>query len=171
MTSSSLNLSPSGPPSYFNPQPPRSHPSEPPGSSITPSTDTNCDTTTLPISSSCSSEPWSKTVGGAESRRLAVALRGRSASQRDLPEAQHDEQPERGDPRRDEEDGLQRVRDGLPHPVLDGRRHRGERLGARLQAVRVDLRGAGRQLARQPDVQPAPQHRPPDCHPRPAPPA
>src|SRR3954468_17522850 len=54
MTSSSLNLSPSGPRSYLNAQPPRSHDSDPPGSSITPSTDTNSETTILPISASSS---------------------------------------------------------------------------------------------------------------------
>src|SRR3954447_1938929 len=50
MTSSSLNWSPSGPRSYLNAQPPRSQSSDPPGSSITPSTDTNCETTILPMS-------------------------------------------------------------------------------------------------------------------------
>src|SRR4051794_273427 len=49
ITSSTLNLSPSGPRSNSNAHPPRSMFSEPPGSSITPSTVTNCDTTSLPI--------------------------------------------------------------------------------------------------------------------------
>src|SRR3954467_2165259 len=135
MTSSSLNWSPSGPRSYLNAQPPRSHPSDPPGSSITPSTETNCDTTTLPISSSCSSRSWGKTAGGSETRRLALAPAAgaaRGAAQRDLPEEQHHQQTQRRGRRGDEEDRLQRVRDGLPHPALPGRRHRGERLGARL---------------------------------------
>jgi hypothetical protein len=49
ITSSSLNWSPSSPRSNLKAQPPRSQSSEPPGSSITPSTETNCDTTTLPM--------------------------------------------------------------------------------------------------------------------------
>src|SRR4051794_29835347 len=110
MTSSTLNLSPSGPRSYLNAQPPRSQFSDPPGSSITPSTDTNCDTTNLPISSSCSSGSRDKTAGGAGTRRLAVSLAlvaARGAAQRDLPEQQHDQQPDRRDRRGHQEDGLQ----------------------------------------------------------------
>src|SRR4029453_5335285 len=49
MTSSSLNLFPSSPRSNWNAQPPRSQLSEPPGSSTTPSTEMNCETTTLPM--------------------------------------------------------------------------------------------------------------------------
>src|SRR4051794_31728729 len=51
ITSSSLNLLPSSPRSNLNDQPPYSKSSEPPGSSITPSRDTNCVTTISPISS------------------------------------------------------------------------------------------------------------------------
>ena len=49
-SSSSLNLSPSAPRSKENAQPPRSKPSDPPGSSITPSSVTNSETTSLPMS-------------------------------------------------------------------------------------------------------------------------
>src|SRR5262245_38523435 len=49
ITSSSLNLFPSSPRSNWNAQPPRSQSSEPPGSSTTPSTEMNCETTTLPM--------------------------------------------------------------------------------------------------------------------------
>src|SRR3954464_6199203 len=49
MTSSNLKRSPSSPRSNENAQPPRSNPSAPPGSSITPSTVMNCDTTILPM--------------------------------------------------------------------------------------------------------------------------
>jgi hypothetical protein len=52
MSSSSLNLSPSSPRSNANAQPPCSKPSAPPGSSITPSSVTNSETTMRPISSS-----------------------------------------------------------------------------------------------------------------------
>src|SRR4249919_3417179 len=49
-TSSSLNLSPSAPRSNLNAHPPCANPSAPPGSSITPSSVTNSDTTMRPIS-------------------------------------------------------------------------------------------------------------------------
>src|SRR3954454_16860825 len=50
MSSSSLNLSPSGPRSNWNAQPPRSRSSAPPGSSNTPSVVTNCETTSFAMS-------------------------------------------------------------------------------------------------------------------------
>src|SRR3954447_6958017 len=50
MSSSNLNLSPSSPRWYLKAQPPRAKSSAPPGSSMTPSTVTNCETTTLPMS-------------------------------------------------------------------------------------------------------------------------
>src|SRR5262245_293150 len=50
MVSSVLNLSPSSPRLNSKAQPPRSKPSDPPGSSKTPSTVTNSVTTRLPIS-------------------------------------------------------------------------------------------------------------------------
>src|SRR4051812_49047122 len=49
ITSSSLNLSPSSPRANLNAQPPWRVPSDPPGSSTTPSTLMNCETTILPI--------------------------------------------------------------------------------------------------------------------------
>src|SRR5881392_404665 len=49
VSSSSLNLFPSSPRSYSKVQPPCSKSSEPPGSSNTPSTETNSVTTSLPI--------------------------------------------------------------------------------------------------------------------------
>src|SRR3954471_12984956 len=81
MSSSSLNWSPSGPRSYLNAQPPRSQPSLPPGSSTTPSTDTNCDTTTLPISISS----WSGCTR-VETRAAGAAHRSELALE-DLPRA------------------------------------------------------------------------------------
>src|SRR3954469_15381187 len=53
IVSSSLNLSPSSPRLISKLQPPYLKSSAPPGSSITPSSDTNSVTTILPISASC----------------------------------------------------------------------------------------------------------------------
>src|SRR5512133_3385231 len=69
ITSSSLNLSPSSPRSNWKAQAPRSIPSEPPGSSKTPSIVTNCDTTTGATSASFASSLQGRTRGAGETHR------------------------------------------------------------------------------------------------------
>src|SRR4051794_25020506 len=69
MVSSTLNLSPSSPRENSKAHPPRSLPSDPPGSSATPSIDTNSDTTILPISCSFRLASANETGDGTETSR------------------------------------------------------------------------------------------------------
>src|SRR6266540_2498021 len=74
VTSSSLNWSPSGPRSNWKAQPPDSEASDPPGSSITPSTVTNCDTTSLLMLTSCVVVPDGAGVPSGLGEQLGHAL-------------------------------------------------------------------------------------------------
>jgi hypothetical protein len=84
--------------------------------------------------------------------------------QRDLLEQQHEDESESGDRRGDQEHGLQRVCDCFGDAMLGRSRESVKRLGARLEALRIELAGGRRHLAREPEAQPVGEHRSEECH-------
>jgi hypothetical protein len=93
-----------------------------------------------------------------------VAFGAARPPQRELFQEQHYEQAQSGDRGGDQKHGLQRVRDRLCDPVLRGGSRRVKRVGARLEALRVELSGRRRNLAGEPDLEPACEHRPEERH-------
>src|SRR5215218_8048980 len=96
--------------------------------------------------------------------RLLPAWRAARSAQGNLLEEEYDEQAQRRDRRGDEEHRMQGVGDGLPNAILHPGGHRLDRVWGCLKALGVDPRGSRRELARQPQIEPAGEDRAEESH-------